>query len=248
MKIENKLPTKNYNVSQESDSSIFFRYVWFFLCIIFGIYIFFIALSHIVVLFISIEDEKSLFSPIADFIDLRDLPEDLWERYKDLDYSVSVTDMEETENAFADLWWRVYITQNLLDSIEYREELDFLIGHEFAHIENRDVLKSLVSDVPLSVILTLFGWEKATEIFNALLKNTHSKMWESRADRYALDFTYNLNGHVWCALNFLMKKNTLWDNVLEVFSTHPVTDMRIKRAQKYIEKQWYKTLECTNIY
>jgi len=40
--------------------------------------------------------------------------------------------------------------------MDYLEELDFIVGHELAHIEHRDVLKGLVSDIPLTILLSLF--------------------------------------------------------------------------------------------
>lgn len=248
MKIENKLPIKNHNVSSESDSSLFTGYIWFFIFLLIGLYLFFITCSYIIVAFISIEDEKVLFSPIGEFLELRELPVELLQRYASSDYTIYVVDINETENAFADLWWRVYITQTLLDNIEYREELDFIIGHEFAHIKNRDVLKRLISDIPVVIILSLLGWDYGAQIFEGLLGNNYSKLWETRADKYALDFTNELNGHVWCALDFLEKRNTLGDNIGEMFSTHPITDLRLKRAQKYIKKMWYWMKDCSLIY
>lgn len=247
MRIENKLPHKNYNVSSESDGQLFLRYIWFFLFVIVLLYLFFISLSYVVVAFISIEDEKRFFRPLWGVFELLELPELLAERYSGNDYTVSLVDMDGMENAFADLWGQVYISQELIDNIDYLEELDFIIGHEFAHIENRDVLKWLVSDMPLTILLSLFWWEYGNQLFSTLLTNNYSKFWETRADRFALDFTYDINGHVWCALDFFSKKNTLWDNILKVFSTHPMTDARISRALRYAEKMWYLEWECTPI-
>lgn len=245
MKIENKIPTKNYNVSSESDWQLFLRYIWFFVFIIVWLYLFFISLSHIVVAFVSIEDEKKWFSPVGESFELTSLPDSLSERYSISEHTISIADMDGMENAFADLWWQVYITKELIDNMEYIEELDFIVGHELAHVENRDVLKGLVSDIPLTIVLSLFWWDYGNQIFTALLTNNYSKLWESRADRYALDFTYELNGHVWCALDFFEKKNTLGDNALELFSTHPMTHTRIQRAFSYAESQWYENWECT---
>lgn len=247
MKIENKIPTKNYNVSSESDSQLFLRYVWFFVFIILWLYIFFISLSHIVVYFVSVEDEKKWLTPLWGAFELSDLPEPFAERYSSSEYTVLLADMDGMENAFADLWGQVYITQELLDGISYIQELDFIVGHELGHIENRDVLKWLVSDMPLAVILSIFGWDYGSTLFTGLLSNNYSKLGETHADRYALDFTYELNGHVWCALDFFSKKNTLGDNILEVFSTHPMTENRIQRAISYADKMWYEQWECTPI-
>jgi hypothetical protein len=67
------------------------------------LYLFFITCSYIIVAFISIEDEKVLFSPIGEFLELRELPVELLQRYASSDYTIYVVDINETENAFADL-------------------------------------------------------------------------------------------------------------------------------------------------
>jgi len=61
MKINPKIPQKNHNVSDESDSSIFFRYIGLFVAIIVLCYVFFISLSQVVVLFVSTQDEARFF-------------------------------------------------------------------------------------------------------------------------------------------------------------------------------------------
>lgn len=248
MKINPKIPQKNHNVSDESDSSIFFRYIGFFVAIIVLCYVFFISLSQIVVLFVSIEDEARFFwsGSLGSQFSSSPLPESLQQRYSDIPYTIKVIDMD-AENAFADLWGNIYITQDLLDSMMYIEELDFIVGHELSHVEDRHVLKWLISDVPIAIVLSLFGWEYSTTIFQGILSNNYSKFHESSADRDGLDFTHKLNGHVWCALDFFREGDTLSENMLQIFSTHPMTSHRIKRAEEYAEKMWYETAECTKL-
>jgi len=247
MKIENKLPSKNFNVSSESDSALFIRYIWFFVFLILCLYLFFLSLWLILTQFISIEDEKKIFPDFWKAFSTRALPDAFIERYKDIEYSIEVIDFQESENAFAALWWRMYITENLLEEITYIEELDFIIGHELAHIENRDVLKTLTASIPMNIILSIFWGDYGSQIFSGLVSNNYSKLSESRADRYALDFTHSLNWHIWCSLDFFEKNNTLSSNVSGIFSSHPVTALRISRAEKYAEKMWYKLWKCTVI-
>ncbi len=196
----------------------------------------------------SIEDEKKIFGVDISDIDLWDrvdLPQELQERYKDLAYDVQLIDMDDTENAFASLGWQLYITTAFLDQIEHYEELDFVIGHEIGHIENRDVLRNLVSSFPVIVILSIFWWDHGLTLFNGIVGNTHSKVHETRADRFAVDFLQEISGHVWCGIDFFEKSNTIEGNLMEVFSTHPVTELRIQRIQKYIESQGYSEGECS---
>ena len=50
----------------------------------------------------------------------------------------------------------MYITREFLESVEYIETLDFVIGHEIAHIEHRDMLKSIIPSLPVHIILSVF--------------------------------------------------------------------------------------------
>ncbi len=242
-----KTSEKNHNVSSESDSSLVIRYVGFFLCIIFTLYILFWSLSFVVIQFVSIEDEQKYFS----FWDIdilwkeRELPKELQERYADIPYNISIIDMDGEANAFASLGWQMYLTEAFLEEIDYYEELDFVVGHELAHVEHRDVLRNLVSSFPVIIILSIFWGDHGLTLFNGIIGNTHSKMHESRADIDAVEFLQKTSGHVWCALDFFEKSNTLEGNLMEVFSTHPVTELRIQRIQKYIEDQWYIKKSCT---
>lgn len=245
MKIIPKNPSQNHNVSVESDTQVFFRYAWFFLTIIFLFYAFFFLISYIVIQFVSIEQEKNLFFLEEDIFSWSLLPDDLQERYKDIPYIIELIDMDGQENAFASLGWKIYVTRELLENIESYEALDFIIGHEIWHVENRDVLGSLVSSLPVILVLSLFWGDYGSTIFEATIWNTHGKFMESKADIYALDFVNARNSHVWCAMDFFVKNNTIGDNILEVFSDHPMTDFRIKRAEKYIQEQWYESDECT---
>jgi len=67
-------------------------------------------------------------------------------------YSIYIQDSQE-ENAYATLGGNIIVTSALLENIEHEEELVFILGHERAHIEHRDVIRSFAQSMP--IILTL---------------------------------------------------------------------------------------------
>ena len=246
MKITHKTLKKNHNVSRESDGSLFLRYIGFFLFLAWSFYAFFFVLAIIASYFIPIEKELSWFSgEYIIFSEIsQDLPEDLKNRYSDSLYSIWVIDMDDTQNAFSTLGGNVFLTQAFLEQVETYQELDFIVWHEFGHISHRDVMKSLISRLPITLILSLFSGDSGLMLFEATIGNSHSKFQESRADRYALDYVYEKNGHIACALDFFEKTNTIEDNIMEIFSTHPVTRLRIQKLKKYAKEKWYPSEEC----
>jgi len=172
------------------------------------------------------------------------MPTDLQARYESDNYSIDIIDMD-IENAFASLWSRVYLTEELLKNTKYIESLDFIVWHELGHVENRDVFQWLVSDVPMAIVLSLFSWNMWNTIFQSLISNTYSRTQESRADIAGIEYVQKKNWHVWCALDFFERKNSALENMSEVFSTHPMTFNRIQNLEAYIKLQWYESRECT---
>ena len=67
-------------------------------------------------------------------------------------YNIYLQDSQEA-NAFATLGGNIIVTSALLENIKNEEELIFILGHERAHIENRDVIQSFAQSMP--IILTL---------------------------------------------------------------------------------------------
>ncbi len=240
---ENK---KNHNVWDESTLHFSLKYIWFFFALMITVYILFYGIALWIVHFISIEKEQELFKDISIFEDesVYELPEDLQNRYSHVPYQISITDEIEEANAFATIGARIYITQALLDETESLSSLDFVIGHEVGHIEHRDVLRGIVSEAPIQIFLILFGFNEASVIFTHSISHPHSKYQETRADEYGIDFVHQINEHVWCALEFFESKNSLGDNISEIFSTHPVTHLRIQRIEEYIQEKGYEVSEC----
>lgn len=248
MKFQNKLPKTNHNVSSESDSSLFFRYVWFFLFIAWSIYILFFMFSFFVIQFISIEDEAQfIWEKNLVFNTDDNLTKRIRKIYPDFPYKLWVTDMWEEENAFASLWWNIYVTKSLLENAQSKNEIDFILGHEIAHIENRDVLRRIISSLPTYLFLSLLWNNSWITVFDMIVGNPHSKTQESNADEIGLEYIMKTHWHVGCILRFFEKNNSLSDNVITFFSGHPMTDTRIKKIQDLIKQKWYPDGECIDL-
>ena len=236
--------SKNHNVSSESDFHHAVRYIWFFLFLLLGLYLFFYTTSLIVVRYVSIENEIRYFW--SKYMLSNDkLPDDLAERYKDISYDIYLMKWESEENAFAWLGWNIYLTEGLLQNTQHYESLDFIVGHEIAHIENRDVLRGLIINFPIQIVLSFFDTDSWVALFNSAVSHWYSRSAENRSDLAWIEFTQKLNWHVWCSLEFFHGEHTFFERILEPFSTHPASEKRIKTLNTYIDKNWYTVGECT---
>ena len=239
---------QNYNVSKESEEYYILRLLGYFFvgCVVF--YIVFLAFAYALITFIPLETEMKWFSDI-DTLDetLGETPEWIIERYKDLPYTFSLIQESGEKNAYSTLGWHIYLTQEFLDTVKNYETLDFVVGHEIGHIEHRDFLKNIIPTLPIHIIFSLWGAQELSSIFTWLIENPFNKQQEINADMFGLDFTYQKNAHIGCALDFFKEGNTLKDNILEMFSEHPMTQNRIKKAEAYIQKKWYTQTRCTPI-
>ena len=195
--------------------------------------------------YISVEDERKWFpNPDLWFEILTGATDELNTMYPDSLYTISVINMDGEENAFAWPGWHMYFTKALLENTRYQTELDFVVGHEMYHTLNRDVIKGAISKIPLYIFLSFLGNSSGQLLFDSFIANPHSKTVEIPADKAWVDFVAEKNGHVWCVLDFLKKNNTLSDNALWFFSSHPMSATRILLLETYIKKQWYSEREC----
>ena len=249
--IPEKNDSKNHNVWEETQIQFVFKYMWFFFVFIISFYLLFFIISKSLIHFISLEQEIKIFKKSHAFEEssLSWLSEKIQKRYKDVPYEIYITNEISESNAFAYLWGKIYLTEALLQEVWTLEALDFIIWHEIGHIENRDVLQTLINRFPLQILLALTWFWEWSYIFEWLIANTHSRHLETKADKYGIDFAYKINQNTQCLLDFLKNSKNTSDIVLEAFSTHPITHLRIEKAQKYMQKMWYTNTEsgCTKI-
>ena len=138
----------------------------------------------------------------------------------------------------------MYFTKALLENTQHKTELDFVVGHEMYHTQNRDVMKGAISKIPIYLFLSLLGNSSWQLLFDSFIANPHGKAVEIAADKAWVDFVAERNGHVWCVLDFLKKSNSLSENALSLFSSHPMSATRILLLENYITDQWYTEWEC----
>lgn len=243
MKIVNKVLKTNYNVSTESYKMLIFKWITIFIWLFISLFILFIFLAHILVNFISLEQEKKIlwWFPKNEFNVLKEetqkLRTFLW---KDFKYEIFVVNMEE-ENAFALPWWIIVLTNSLLKNIKYENSLIFILWHEIWHIENRDVFKMIVSEMPLKIIIWIL-WFSADIDLSFLLSWTsafYTKTVENKADIVGVEYLNNKKWNTNCLLYFFEKNNWVIDNITTFLSDHPMSSWRINYIKEYVKHKSY---------
>lgn len=242
MKIVIKDLEKNYNVAQESDGKIFLKWSSVIIWCIIWLFILFLFIAQILIPFVSLEDEKRLFWNDVMLWKILDDETQRIQKYiwKEFPYKVVVVDSAES-NAFALPWGTIAFTKSFLEEVVYENSFLFVLGHEKAHVDNRDVFRWLVSEVPMRIIFVLLGFTGNIDFsyFISPTVNFYSKTMEKNADIFGIDFVYAQQGDVSCALELFMKKSSLWENILTLLSGHPMTDSRIDYIEQIISRKNY---------
>lgn len=151
---------------------------------------------------------------------------------------------QEVFNAYALPDGKVFIYQEMIDSIANPSELISLIGHEVAHVNNRHSMRMIGKNVSSYILISLIlsdanGFialmaENASRIYN--LK--YSREFEQEADMHALNLM-KLNNADMQASESLFKKLKSKSNqydLPEFITTHPNIDERIKTVTAYKNK------------
>ncbi|MCH2189072.1 M48 family metalloprotease, partial [Candidatus Gracilibacteria bacterium] len=175
--IPEKISEKNHNVGPESTLQFTLKYLGFFFGLVGSLFVIFWICSFAVIYFLSIEKEQEIFGnmEIFDTEYTSEIPENLKERYQGIGYPIYITDEFEGPNAFATLGAKIYLTQDLLDELSSDEGLDFVVGHEIGHIIERDVVRSMITNLPIQLVLTLAGFHEGSLLFQHTLSHSHSK-------------------------------------------------------------------------
>lgn len=249
MKIVIKELKENHNVSKESDSKVFLKFVWIFAIIIIWLFFSLLVFAGFLTKFVSLEDEKKYFSWLSG-LEIK-IKKESTKKLKeflgtDFGYEVVVIEMNEA-NAFALPWWTIAITDTMLEDMKYENSLLFIIWHEIWHIENRDVFKAIVSRVPIQILLSIIWvwWDIDIWFIFSSTNQIHSKWVETDADVKWLEFLNKSKWSVECAIDYFKKDLDLTENIMSFLSDHPMTWSRIEKIEKIIKENWYKeNSEC----
>ena len=149
-------------------------------------------------------------------------------------------------NALALPGGNIVITTALFEEIESENELAYILAHELGHFANRDHLRGLGRGLVFFVISTaLFGADSSASQFvqNALLnaEMKFSQQQEPKADLFALELLNKRYGHVGGATDFFQKisEKEKGARFLYFFSSHPLSENRVKTLEQRITQQGY---------
>ena len=168
-----------------------------------------------------------------------DLPDDI---------SVQIHYLDKSDfNAFATLGGHVFLYRGLLQRMESENQLAMVIGHEIAHIRNRDPVVGLGRGAVISVAFSMILGHSPSILGDAGLLTVLSFSRSMEADSDALGITA-LNrcyGHVngsWQTFELFKKVRDdmgLVASQLTLFETHPLDENRIKDIKSFATDQGF---------
>lgn len=142
-------------------------------------------------------------------------------------------------NAFIMPGGHIFVTSELLDNAETENELAFVLAHELGHFEARDNLKRMGRSLVFLTLKSLIDFGGATgTVSNAanLSELSYSRGQESKADEFAIRAIVQKYGHGGNSLDFFVKLEALHElpiPEIELLSSHPLTDKRIRTLEDF---------------
>jgi len=139
---------------------------------------------------------------------------------------------DDAVNAFTTLGGYVFITSGLVESLYSENSLSMVIGHELAHVINRDPLLSAGRGVLLGLLVTSVSGgsldaNAAGDLSSQLMLSSFDREQEERADLMALAALQGRYGHVGGATDLFQVLREMDESQaealesFEMFSTHP---------------------------
>jgi predicted Zn-dependent protease len=164
-------------------------------------------------------------------------------------FTIKVIDSEEV-NAFALPGGFFFVNSGLILKAESEAELAGVMAHEIAHVAARHGTKQATRGeiANLATIPLIFmggGWAtygiyQAASVLVPIGFLKFSRGFEAEADMLGLEYMYKAGYDPTAFVDFFEKIETLEKRkpgtMAKVFSTHPMTDDRIKSAQKNIQE------------
>jgi len=159
-------------------------------------------------------------------------------------FTIKVLDTEEV-NAFALPGGFFFVNSGLILKAETEAELAGVMAHEIAHVACRHGTKQatrgdLMQIGAIAASIALGGWtgyaiRQGMGLAIPLGYLQFSQAFEKEADKYGLQYMYKAGYDPGAFVDFFEKVQTLEKKkpgaLSKVFSTHPMTDFRIKAAQ-----------------
>ncbi|MCA9400594.1 MAG: M48 family metallopeptidase [Candidatus Omnitrophica bacterium] len=251
---------QNVNVDRTDPLKIFIKAVIGMIIVFVMAFVFLVALSETVIVFMpsrvnhslgkvldkafqtpkTLEPERQKIQLLLDQLLLHST-------LNDLDFRVDILETDQ-KNALAIPGGRIVITTALLKDFDFENELAFVLGHELGHYFHNDHLRGLSRSV---IVMGLFGLLETTgsggvsSIVGSsigLFDLNYSRQQERAADAYGLELLWRHYGHVDGARQtfrhlYQEKEKSLTLNGF--LSTHPITEQRVKYVEALIAEKGY---------
>src|SRR5579872_5528000 len=162
-------------------------------------------------------------------------------------FTIKVIDSEEV-NAFALPGGFFFVNSGLILKADSEAELAGVMSHEIAHVAarhgTRQATRGEIAQVGMIPLIFMGGWTgygiyQAASVLVPIGFLKFSRGFESEADMLGLEYMCKAGYDPTAFVDFFEKIETLEKTkpgtMAKVFSTHPPTDDRIKRAQENIE-------------
>jgi predicted Zn-dependent protease len=163
-------------------------------------------------------------------------------------FTIKVIDSEEV-NAFALPGGFFFVNSGLIMKAESEAELAGVMAHEIAHVAarhgTRQATRGTIANFATIPLIFMGGWtgygiRQAASVLIPVGFLKFSRAFESEADMLGLEYMYKTGYDPTAFVDFFEKIQTLEKRkpgtMSKVFSTHPLTDDRIKNAQKNIQE------------
>jgi predicted Zn-dependent protease len=163
-------------------------------------------------------------------------------------FTIKVIDGEEV-NAFALPGGFFFVYTGLIMRADNEAELAGVMSHEIAHVAarhgTRQATRGEIANLASIPLIFMGGWagygiRQAASVLVPVGFLKFSRGFESEADMLGLQYMYKAGYDPTAFVDFFEKIETLEKRkpgtMAKVFSTHPMTDDRIKAAQKNIEE------------
>jgi predicted Zn-dependent protease len=163
-------------------------------------------------------------------------------------FTIKVIDSEDV-NAFALPGGFFYVNSGLILKAESEAELAGVMSHEIAHVAarhgTRQATRGQIANIATIPLIFMGGWagygiRQGASVLIPMGFLSFSRAFESEADMLGLEYMYKAGYDPTAFVDFFEKIQSLEKKkpgtMAKVFSTHPLTDDRIRAAQKNIQE------------
>ncbi len=163
-------------------------------------------------------------------------------------FTIKVIDGEEI-NAFSLPGGYLFINTGLIRLAQTEAELASVMAHEIAHVAarhgTRQASRGTIANLATIPLIFMGGWagygiRQAASVLVPMGFLKFSRAFEEEADLLGLQYLYKTGYDPTASIDFFERIENLEKKkpgtMAKVFSSHPMTDDRIKKTQKYIQE------------